>query len=197
MKRIVSPLALAVLAAVLIAGPAFGQSSAQDQQKAMEAYLKAAAVTSDHAVLKFFAGKWDSTGTMWATPGAPPTASKNTVEGELILGGRFVRLVYKGTMMGQPFEGIQITGYDNMQKAYITNWVDNTSTSFYLLTGTYDQAKKTFTNAGKWADPMGGLTPVKMIIRILGPGEFVTETWMTLPDGKPFKSMEDRAVRKK
>jgi hypothetical protein len=197
MRRIAQPLALAVLAAVLIAVPAFSQTSPQDQQKATEAYMKAGAVTLDHAVLKFFAGQWDATATMWATPGAPPVTSKNTAAGELILGGRFVRLSYKGTMMGQPLEGFEIMGYDNMQKAYIVNWIDNTSTAFYLLTGSYDQAKKTFTLNGKWADPLGGTTPVKMVIRITGPDEFASETWMTMPDGKPFKSMEDRTVRRK
>ncbi|MCK7481868.1 MAG: DUF1579 domain-containing protein [Candidatus Moduliflexus flocculans] len=36
----------------------------------------------------------------------------------MILGGRYVRLTYKGEMMGQPFEGLQISGYDNITKAY-------------------------------------------------------------------------------
>jgi len=188
---------LFLLAAAFLARGASAQTSSQDQQKAMEAYMKAGAVTENHALLKSFVGRWETTATMWAVPGAPPTTSKNEVEGELILGGRFVRMNYRGTMMGQPFEGIQVTGYDNLQKAFVTVWVDNTSTSLYLLSGTYDPVKKTYTNTGKWAGPMGGLTPVRMVIRVLGPDEYISETFMTLPDGKEFKSMEDRTVRKK
>ncbi len=58
------------------------------------------------------------------------------------------------TMMGQPFEAIQIMGYDNMLKKFQTFWIDNTSTAFFLLYGTYDAAKKTRTDTTKLADPM-------------------------------------------
>jgi hypothetical protein len=169
--------------------------SEQDQAKAMEAYMKAGAVTADHEALKYFAGRWRVEGKMWAAPGAPPTESVNSNEGEMILGGRYVRLTYRGEMMGQPFEGLQISGYDNIAKAYTTFWIDNTSTSFYLLKGTYDAAKKTYTFTGRWADPVGGDTPVRMVIRIVSPDEYVSETYMKLPDGKDFLGMADRSVR--
>jgi hypothetical protein len=188
---------LTLLVAVMALGTASAQASAQDQQKAMEAYMKAAAVTTDHAALKFFVGHWDATATMWMMPGTPPSTSKNTVDAVLIFGGRFVQMNYKGTMMGQPFEGLQITGYDNMQKTYVTFWIDSSSTAFYLLSGPYDKAAKAYDQKGNWADPMGGTTPVRTVTRIVGPDEFVFENYMKLPDGKEFKSLEYRALRKK
>jgi hypothetical protein len=115
----------------------------------------------------------------------------------MILGGRYVRLTYRGEMMGQPFEGLQISGYDNIAKAYTTFWIDNSSTSFYLLKGTYDAAKKTYTFTGRWADPVGGETPVRMVIRIVSPDIYESETYMKLPDGKEFMNMSDRSVRVK
>ncbi len=193
MKKAGFALALFALTASL----GMAQMSAQDQAKAMEAYMKAGAVTADHEALKYFAGRWRVEGKMWAAPGAPPTESVNTNEGEMILGGRYVRLVYKGEMMGQPFEGHQISGYDNIEKAYKTFWIDNTSTSFYLLTGTYDAAKKTYTFTGRWADPLGSTSPVRMIIKIVSPDEYASETYMTMPDGKEFLNMSDRSVRLK
>ncbi len=193
MKKAGFALALFVLTAAL----GMAQMSAQDQAKAMEAYMKAGAVTADHEALKFFAGRWRVEGKMWAAPGAPPTELVNANEGEMILGGRYVRLVYKGEMMGQPFEGLQISGYDNIEKAYKTFWIDNSSTSFYLLTGKYDAAKKTYTFTGRWADPMGGTNPVRMVIKIVSPDEYTSETYMTMPDGKEFLNMSDRSVRVK
>jgi len=184
-------------AGCLSLGAAFGQTSSQDQTKAMEAYMKAGAVTENHALLKYFVGRWEMTATMWMMPGSPPTTSKNDVEAELILGGRYIRTINRGEMMGQVFEGILIQGYDNLQKAFTTVWIDNSSTSLYLLSGTYDPSTKTYTHTGKWADPVGGMTPVRMVLRIVGPDEYVSETYMTLPDGKEFKTMEDRTVRKK
>ena len=182
---------------VLTAASGAAQMSAQDQAKAMEAYMKAGAVTSDHEALKYFAGRWRVEGKMWAAPGAPPAESVNANEGEMILGGRYVRLAYKGEMMGQPFEGLQISGYDNIEKAYKTFWIDNSSTSFYLLTGKFDAAKKTYTFIGRWTAPMGGATPVRMIIKIVSPDEYTSETYMTMPDGKEFLNMSDRSVRVK
>ncbi|HDT13068.1 MAG TPA: DUF1579 domain-containing protein [Candidatus Aminicenantes bacterium] len=193
MKKIAITLTFGILSAAL--GSA--QMPEQDQAKAMEAYTKAAAVTAEHKALEYFAGRWKVEAKMWAMPGAPPTESVNTNEGEVILGGRYVRLTYKGEMMGQPFEGLQISGYDNIAKAYTTFWIDNSSTSFYLLRGMYDAAKKTYTFKGSWADPLGGETPVRMIIKIVSPDEYVSETYMTQPDGKEFLSMIDRSVRLK
>lgn len=195
MKIAQAVLALAFF--VLIAVPGRAQISEQDQAKAMEAYMKAGAVTADHEALKFFAGRWKVEARMWAAPGAPPTESVNANVGEMILGGRYVRLSYKGEMMGQPFEGLQISGYDNLAKAYTTLWIDNTSTSFYLLKGTYDAARKIYTFTGRWADPAGGETPVRMVIKIVSPDEYVSETYTTLPDGKEFLGMVDRSVRVK
>jgi hypothetical protein len=175
----------------------WAQTTPADQQKAMDAYMKAAAVTANHQALKYFVGKWDVESTMWTVPGAPPSTSKNVNDGVLIMGGRYVRMDYRGQMMGMPFEGLQITGYDNIEKAYKTLWIDNSSTSFYVLTGQYDAAKKTYTNIGSWADPVGGTTPVRMVIRIVSQDEYVSETYMKMPDGKDFKSMVDRYIRRK
>jgi hypothetical protein len=188
-------IAIAIFA--LASGAASAQTAGQDQAKAMEAYTKAAAITTHHEVLNYFVGRWKVESKMWAVPGAPPSESVNTNAGERILGGRYVRLSYKGTMMGQPFEGLQISGYDNTAQAYTTFWIDDSSTSFYLLKGSYDAAKKTFTFTGRWADPLGGDTPVRMIIRIVSPDEYMSETYMMMPDGKEFMSMADRSVRLK
>lgn len=195
MNRLKTGLALALIIAIPLVGLA--QVPEQDQAKAMEAYMKAGAVTAEHKALEYFTGRWKVESKMWTAPGAPPTESVNTNEGRMILGGRYALLNYKGEMMGQPFEGIQISGYDNLAKAYTTFWIDNSSTSFYLLKGTYDAARKTYTFTGRWADPMGGETPVRMVVRVVSPDIYESETYVTGPDGKEFLNMSDRSVRVK
>jgi hypothetical protein len=192
MKKTIGTLFLLALAA----GIGLAQVPA-DQQKAMEAYQKAGAVTANHQALKYFVGRWDVESTMWTAPGAPPTVSKNTDSGTLIMGGRFVRMDYRGRMMNQPFEGMQISGYDNIENRYKTFWIDNSATSFYLLSGTYDEASTTYTFTGRWPAPLGGMTPVRMIVKIMGPDEFTSETFITTLDGKEFKSMSDRYTRRR
>jgi hypothetical protein len=182
----------------LLSGLWLSAQTAQDQQKAMEMYMKLGELNENHAYLKQFVGDWKVTVTMWVMPGSPPSASQSTAKGEIILGGRFLRMTYAGTMMGQPFEGVQTLGYDNLQKRYVSLWVDNTSTAFYLTTGVRDPAAKTMTEEGLWPDPMtGGQVKVRNVTKWLGPDQFTYESYMTLPNGKEFKSMEERAVRVK
>ena len=83
------------------------------------------------------------------------------------------------------------------QNKFQTFWIDNSSTAFFLLSGTYDAATKAWTDTGKWADPMGGISPVRIVTRIIGPDEYLYQMYMGLPDGKEFKSMENRYIRKK
>jgi hypothetical protein len=194
-RMTISFLAASLGLAVLV--PLNARPAPQDPQKAMDAYMKAGAVTENHAYLNRFAGSWTARTTMWTVPGQPPSTSENMFEGKMILGGRFVSMAYIGTMMGRPFEGVQISGYDNMQKKYVTLWLDDTSTSFFLLAGARDAVKDILNQTGEWADPLGGMTKVRAATRFLNPNEYVFEQFMILPDGKELKSMEMRCTRKK
>lgn len=196
-KRI-SILALA-FSLILSSGlAAASQQGQEDQRKAMEAYMKMMATNENHAYLGKFAGEWNITTKAWMMPGQAPETSQNYSRAELILGGRFLKMDYKGTMFGQPFEGLQIIGFDNMKKKYISFWIDNSSTAFSLLEGTRDEVSKTTTETGLWPDRMtGGTMKVKGITKMISPDEFSYEMYMIGPDGKEFKSLENRAVRKK
>lgn len=194
MRKAVTVFFLTIFALTSV-GAALAQTSTPDQEKARQAYMAAGALNENHELLKSFVGKWDVNTTMWEFPGNPPQSSKNSAEVTPLLGGRFIMTKFSGTMMGYPFEGVQIDGYDNIQKKFQTLWIDSTSTAFFLLAGSYDPATKTLTYTGRWADPMGGMSSVRMVTRIVGPNEYVTEMYMGLPDGKEFKSMENRYVR--
>jgi hypothetical protein len=189
--------ALFAIACVFVT-PGAAQEAQTDQQKAMEAYMKLGAANENHAFLKNFEGVWDVTTTAWMQPGAPPAVSASSCTADLVLGGRYIMMDFKGFMFGQPFEGIQITGYDNAQKKYITFWIDNTSTAFYLMTGTRALDGKTIDDTGVWPDPMtGGTSRVHGVTKLIGPDEYTYELFMVGADGKEFKSMENRAIRRK
>ena len=155
-------------------------------------------VNENHAFLQNFEGKWDVTTTAWMQPGAEPTESKSSAESEMILGGRFLKVNVKGVMFGQPFEGMQIMGYDNFQKKFIFFWIDSSSTAFYLTEGTLDEEKNAITDIGTWPDPMtGGTIAVRAVTTLVNQDEYTYQMFMAGPDGNEFKSMEYRAIRKK
>ncbi|MFQ6037541.1 MAG: DUF1579 family protein, partial [Candidatus Aminicenantales bacterium] len=146
--------------------------------------------------LKYFTGKWNVTSKGWMFPGSEPVASEATIQGDLVLGGRFVMMRFKGAMFGAPYEGLQIRGYDNLQKKYVTFWIDSTSTAFYLMSGIRDEKANERKERGLWPDPMtGGDIGVRAITKIISKDEFMYEMFMRGPDGKGFKVLEYHARR--
>ena len=187
-----------VIAVSLVATAALAQEADKEQQKAMEAYMAMMAPNENHAFLANFVGDWDVATNAWMRPDAKPATGQGTYTAQMILGGRFVMMNYKGTIFGQPFEGFQIIGYDNIKKKYETFWIDNSSTSFYLSEGVRDQEGTTLADTGLWPDPMtGGTIKVRDEMKLAGPDAFIYELYMTQPDGTEFKSLQNMAVRRK
>lgn len=197
-KRYLTQIMILLLFSIL-SSVGYSQNSQQDQQKnAMEMYMMLGATNANHQYFKNFVGTWDVKSTMWVMPGAPPTVSQNTSEAKLILDGRFLMMKIEGAMMGQPFEALQIVGYDNLQKKYITFWIDNTSTAFYLTSGVRDSVANILTETGEWPEPMsGGTIKVRYLTKMINADEFVYEMFMMGPDGKEFKTLENVATRRK
>lgn len=196
--RLLTLLVICLLITMLSSTVSAQSSQQEQQQQAMEQYLQLGAVNENHAYFDNFVGQWQVKSTIWMMPGTPPSVSQNTAEAELILGGRFLLMKIKGVMMEQPFEALEIMGYDNLQQKYITFWIDNTSTAFYQTTGVRDTVTKIVTETGDWPDPMtGGTIKVRATTKMISPDEFIYEMFMTGPDGKEFRTLENVAVRKK
>jgi hypothetical protein len=173
------------------------EPSQEDQQKMMEAYMKMSSLNENHEHLKNFVGEWEVSTKGWMYPGAEPVVSQGVSKGEMLLGGRFLKMHFKGSMFGQPFEGLQILGFDNLQKKYVTFWIDSTSTAFYLMSGTRDKDTNTTKASGVWPDPMSdGTINVRDVTELISKDEFKYEMYMTGSDGKEFKTLEYTAKRK-
>jgi hypothetical protein len=167
-----------------------------ERQKAMEMYMKAGAVTENHVFLKKYAGNWDCQVKGWMAPGQPPTVSQGTFLGEMRLDGRFLFMDFKGEMFGQPFAGVQIIGFDNMQQKYVSLWIDNSSTFFFMTSGT--RQDNVINESGLWPDPLtGAQVPVKARTTWVSADEYLYEQFMVQPDKSEFKSMEMSCKRRK
>ena len=124
------------------------------QEMDMQAMVAAMTPGEPHKQLGRMAGDWTFTNKMWMAPDAPPAESTGTMKAEMILGGRYVQSVWKGNLMGQPFEGHGTDGYDNLSKQHVSSWVDNMGTGILYSTGTCDAAGKVCTMTGEMIDPM-------------------------------------------
>lgn len=100
------------------------------------------------AVLAEGVGTWDAT-VKSMMPGAPATEEKGTEKVVPICTGKWYWSDFKGTMMGAPFEGHGITGYEPSTKKYVSYWIDSMSPTFTRTEGDYDATKKAFVMSGK------------------------------------------------
>lgn len=162
--------------------------------KAWQAYMMPG---EPHKMMAKDDGEWTFEMTMWMEPGAEPAKSTGTHTNKMILGGRYQQSVFKGDFMGQPFEGISTTGYDNAKKAFFSTWIDNMGTGIMMSQGRWDDAKKSITMTGMGYDPsVGKDVKMKSVMTWPDANTQVMEMYMVQPDGKEVKTMELRSKRK-
>lgn len=151
----------------------------------------------NHKMLAKLDGTWDNEMTMWESPDKPPTTSKATSVDKMILGGRYQQGTFKGTFMGQPFEGTSIMGYDNIKKKYVNTWIDNFSTGIMYLEGDYDPATKSIVLTGTMKDPMSGQDcKHRQVFTMTDDKHTTMEMYATMPGQKEMKMFEIKSTKK-
>lgn len=198
MRVCVALLSLATAAALFAADKPKSQPPAPsaEEKAAMEMMAKAAAVGPEHKKLEIMAGTWSTTVTTWMAPGGPPNVTRGTSTNTFVLGGRFLRETFEGSVLGHPFHGLGYTGYDNIKKRYVSSWIDDISTGIMLTSGSADGASWKFT--GTMEDPISGKdSPIEEKITVVDKDHHTFEMWSPGPDRKMFKMMEIKYARKK
>ena len=189
-------MAFQVMAAEEAAPPAPPAMSPEDQAM-MEKFKAFSTPGENHQVLNPLVGEWNYEIKMWKAPGTEPEVSSGTSSSSWILGGRFVEDKVSGVFMEQPFEGMGIIGYDNIQKTYNSVWLDNMSTGFMASSGSYDADKKTLTQEGEFTCPMlEGPRWFKSVTTITDPDHHTYDMYMQDESGKEFVGMQISYTRK-
>lgn len=162
-----------------------------DSKAMQEMMAKAAALGPQHEGLKRRVGNWNLTVKSWMDPSQPPTEAKSTSVVTALMDGRYIQEVSTGEMMGMPFTGMGITGYDNITKKYVSTWMDNFGTGIMRSEGTADASGAVVNWTGESADPMTGKKQrYRMVDRIVDDNKHVFEMFGPGPTGKEAKMME-------
>jgi hypothetical protein len=187
-------LTLTVVALLMLVTTCRVQAQDDAMMKAWQAYMTPGDV---HKMMAKEDGKWDAEVTMWMTPGAPPEKSKASTVNTMIMGGRYQQSIHQGTMMGMPFEGMSIMGYDNSKKMFVSTWIDNMGTGIMHMEGTWDDASKSISLKGTCVDPMTGKdTNIRQVMKFVDDNNQLLEMYCTM-DGKEVKNMEIKYSRQK
>ena len=161
-----------------------------EQQALMEKMTKAAMPGPQHEMLKKMAGEWNAKVTMQMDPSQPPEVNQSTSTLTMLMDGRYCQEVTSGNMMGQPFSGMGLTGYDNVLGKYISTWVDNMGTGIMTSVGTADASGKVITWIGTMSDPVTGKqTKERMVTTITDDDHHTFEMYGTPPGGKKEMKM--------
>ena len=170
-----------------------------DQQAMMEKMAKAAAMGPQHEMLKKMAGDWECTVKFQMDPSQPWQEAKTSATISPLMEGRYVQEVSTGEMMGAPFTGMGVTGYDNVIGKYVSTWIDNMGTGIMTSVGTADASGKVITWNGTMSDPMTG-KPAKsrMVTTVTDDDHHTFEMYGTPPGAKKeTKMMTIEYARKK
>ncbi len=151
-----------------------------------------------HARLAKMAGRWNVATKMWPAPGAPPMESKGTAELKMIMDGRFLQEDFKSDMMGMPFSGMNIIGYDGFKKQYVSTWIDSMTTETVVSRGTCSDDGKVTTLEGMMTNPeTKKAEKTRIVTTKVSDDQFTMEMFGPGPDGKDVKMMELQYTRAK
>ena len=165
-------------------------------QAMMEVYQRLATPGEPHKSLARMAGSWSVKCKSWMEPNKPPMESTGTCEQKMILDGRYLQQEFTGEMMGSPFTGLGIIGYDNHTKKCVSTWIDSMSTGIYFFEGTASEDGKTITQESNYDDPVMGPMKYRSVTRIVDENTLEFEMYGTDKRGKEEKMMEMTYTRK-
>jgi hypothetical protein len=169
-----------------------GKSDA-DKAEMMKKMEAAGTPGPAHKALEAFVGNWKAEVQCWCEPDGPPNVNQGTSKAGWILNGHFLEAEFHGEMMGKPFTGRTLMGYDNTKQTFNTVWVSDMQTSILTSEGKGENGNKVITLAGTSNCPATGRkdVPIKTVFRVLTPDSYVFEMFN---DGA--KSMEITYTRK-
>ncbi|HMS85189.1 MAG TPA: DUF1579 domain-containing protein [Nitrospira sp.] len=167
-----------------------------DEKAMMELWKQAATPGEPHKLFATLAGSWTTTTKEWMEPGKEPMESAGTAEMKMWLDGRFLYQEFNGQMMGQPFSGIGIDGYDNMRKKYVTAWMDSMGTGIFMMEGTASPDGRTITLKGSHPEPGGGKMTHRAVWKIIDADNQTFDMFGAHHGQKEMKMMEITYTRK-
>ncbi|RNL90752.1 DUF1579 domain-containing protein [Sinomicrobium pectinilyticum] len=174
-------------------------SVSDDPQAAMmEAWSAYRTPGNMHKMLAMDEGVWNADITHWADPSAPPQTAGGTEVCEMVMGGRYLKTSFEGEFMGESFNGLGFTGYDNAKKEFFATWMDDMGTGIMIMRGAVpEDGSNTLEMKGSMVDPMtGNDLKVREVISRIDENTRMMEMFME-HDGAEMKTMEIKYSRKK
>jgi hypothetical protein len=168
-----------------------------DTQEMMEVYKKLGTPGPKHKLLAGMEGSWNAKIKSWMEPGKPPMESSGTSENNMILGGRFLQQDFSAEMMGSPFSGLGISGYDNNIKKFVSTWIDSMGTGIFFFEGAIGADPKAIIEESQYNDPIKGPMKWRSITKVADENSYDFVLLTVDKTGTEEKMMEIAYTRKR
>jgi len=152
----------------------------------------------EHKLLESLNGSWVAGLQSFSSDTSLPVPGKATITQKSELGGRFFHSTFSGIIMGQPFEEVSISGFNNAKKQYHSILYNNRGTGFVFMEGHYNHITQTFTWTGTQTDLItGGNRKIKKIVKINNKNAFTLILYETGSNAKERKVLEGIFTKRK
>lgn len=163
------------------ARPSPGKPSAAqpNQQEIMKKVEAAGRPGPAHQALNDLVGDWKAEVKCWMQPGSPPEVTQGTAQVRWTLNNHFLEEDFHGQMMGKPFSGRTLMGFDNTKQTFNSVWVSDSQTSMFVSEGKGDSSNKVITQEGKASCAATGRkeVPMRTVLRVIDANKHVFEMY--------------------
>lgn len=134
---------LALLTSLLL--PLF----AQDTQKPKTPDEPAKSTLRPLELLASEIGTWDAKVRSWPGPNVTPNVTKAVERNRMLGKSAWLISDLEGSVLGRPYEGHRVVGYDAKKKRFVGTWINTLSPGIVTLEGSWDAKQRTRT---MWLD---------------------------------------------
>lgn len=150
-----------------------------------------------HALLRAFVGLWSGPTKLWLDPAGVPEETETTLHGALVLGGRWLRLSYRGVSFGKPHAGEMSLGFHKDAGDFELAWIDSAHTGSAIMlskgkpgsSGVVDVLGSYLGGGERWG--------WRTVLRCPTPDELVIEAFNVSPRGEEERAMLSRLSRER